>query len=568
MVVCLLLLLPALLGQSDRPLAPDFHWVRTGFNGAGSLWQDFAVDSEGHAYLLFNAQVGASVFGERIDGEHGRAIIVKLDREGDLLEVIDPKLYVGGRTIALDPDGNILVAGEVNGHNGPTFELEGQVYELNGANRFDQPSRDAYVMKLRPSGELQWFRHFGGASDRIYGDSVLDVAVDSDGHVAVVGYWRGSGGRFGGGFVSAGGESDAFVAHLGPGGEMRWIHAFGTPNDGGNLSTFGRGDLATCVAIDEDGNVFAGGNFKGNVPIGNKIVTSRPVPNELPVKYTTDGFVVKFSRNGRVLWADAIGGETSADSVVDLAIGLDGEVLVTGIFKGELRQGHGDLISQPGGEFDIYIVNYSSSGEPLLALKLGAEKRERPRSIAVDGKGRIYLFAETGYLEFDDVFVLPLGNLGGSMFCFDRTGRGLWGVAGLSNVGEAILIPDSTGSRMLAQAYLPTGETVLKGYSGDFPIKQEGPGAGMLLSIEGAPWENADSSSGPYHPADLNSDWRLDINEVTGYGRAWKTGALWENEPNPVPINYVTRAGAIWKNGEQYRWDGTVGEAPNAWVNQ
>jgi len=44
---------------------------------------------------------------------------------------------------------------------------------------------------------------------------------------------------------------------------------------------------------------------------------------------------------------------------------------------------------------------------------------------------------------------------------------------------------------------------------------------------------------------------------------AWKLGQVWETGPNPIPIDYVTRAGFLWKTGEAYRDNG--GELPAAW---
>ncbi|MEK7678385.1 MAG: immunoglobulin domain-containing protein [Verrucomicrobiota bacterium] len=68
------------------------------------------------------------------------------------------------------------------------------------------------------------------------------------------------------------------------------------------------------------------------------------------------------------------------------------------------------------------------------------------------------------------------------------------------------------------------------------------------------------------HPADLNTDFRLVISEVTGYGATWKRSQTWTNPPNPIPIGYVTRAGYLWKNGERYRYDTNDGPAPLCWV--
>lgn len=68
------------------------------------------------------------------------------------------------------------------------------------------------------------------------------------------------------------------------------------------------------------------------------------------------------------------------------------------------------------------------------------------------------------------------------------------------------------------------------------------------------------------HPADLGADQRLAITEVTGYGAAWKRGEPWTLPPNPIPVNYVTRAGFLWRNGELYRLDPGAGAAPLWWV--
>ena len=58
-----------------------------------------------------------------------------------------------------------------------------------------------------------------------------------------------------------------------------------------------------------------------------------------------------------------------------------------------------------------------------------------------------------------------------------------------------------------------------------------------------------------YHPADMNEDWAIDIDEVTAYGAAWKRGDTWPAPPNPIPIDYVTNAGMLWKFGETYYYE-------------
>lgn len=67
------------------------------------------------------------------------------------------------------------------------------------------------------------------------------------------------------------------------------------------------------------------------------------------------------------------------------------------------------------------------------------------------------------------------------------------------------------------------------------------------------------------HPADTNKDMRLEAGEITAYAYAWITGAVWAVPPNPIPLNYVARAGYLWRNGELYSYDSTKA-APDCWI--
>ncbi len=58
-----------------------------------------------------------------------------------------------------------------------------------------------------------------------------------------------------------------------------------------------------------------------------------------------------------------------------------------------------------------------------------------------------------------------------------------------------------------------------------------------------------------FHPADVGDDWGLQINDITAYGSAWKTGSPWPRPPAEIPINLVTNAGFLWKIGETYHFD-------------
>jgi len=64
------------------------------------------------------------------------------------------------------------------------------------------------------------------------------------------------------------------------------------------------------------------------------------------------------------------------------------------------------------------------------------------------------------------------------------------------------------------------------------------------------------------HPADTNGSFVITPTEFTAYAAAWKAGQTWTNGPNPgpnpVPANYMTRAGYLMTNGGVYYNDGSA----------
>ena len=65
-------------------------------------------------------------------------------------------------------------------------------------------------------------------------------------------------------------------------------------------------------------------------------------------------------------------------------------------------------------------------------------------------------------------------------------------------------------------------------------------------------------STAATHPADTDTNWVITAAEFNAYAAAWKSGQSWTNGPNPIPANYVTRAGYLMTNGGTYHNDGSA----------
>lgn len=72
------------------------------------------------------------------------------------------------------------------------------------------------------------------------------------------------------------------------------------------------------------------------------------------------------------------------------------------------------------------------------------------------------------------------------------------------------------------------------------------------------------SQAAAFHPADSNRDSEITIDESTNYGKCWKDTCVWPFPPNPIDVNYVTKAGSIWQAGGKYSYDPSM-SPPDCW---
>jgi len=66
------------------------------------------------------------------------------------------------------------------------------------------------------------------------------------------------------------------------------------------------------------------------------------------------------------------------------------------------------------------------------------------------------------------------------------------------------------------------------------------------------------------HPADTNQNGNLESDEFNAYNTAWRNETPWSSGPNPIPMDYVTRAGFLTQSGGTYHNTGSG--RPGCWV--
>jgi len=228
--------------DGGNPL-PDYWVVKLDGNG-NIQWQKALGGSEGDEALSIQqtSDGGYIVAGEtysnngNVSGNHGGedAWIVKLDRDGN----IQWQKSLGGsnddwaKSIQQTSDGGYIVAGRTKSNDGDVSENHG--------------GKDAWIVKLDSSGNIEWQKALGGSSY----DVALSIQQTSDGGYIVAGYTESNDGD-----VSENhGWYDCWIVKLDKDGNIEWQKSLGGSKE----------DIALSIQQTSDGGYIVAGYTESN----------------------------------------------------------------------------------------------------------------------------------------------------------------------------------------------------------------------------------------------------------------------------------------------------------------
>ncbi len=375
--------------------ANQLLWARAmGGSGAGNAVQTaaVAVDAAGNV-VVTGTFTGSADFGATTLTSLGGtdAFVAKLDAAGTFLWA---KRYGGagndtGVAVAVDAANNIHATGTFLGNA-----------TIGGTAFTNTTGSDAFVLKLNTAdGSTAAARQIGGAGSV----QVAGIAANSSGA-----YLAGS---FAGTadfdptatsfpLISVGGSlEDAFVLKLNTGGSLAWAKQIGN----------GFADTAHGLALDAAGNVLFTGGFQGTVDFD---------PSNNPFNLTStnaqsDAYAAKFDAGGNFLWVKQFGGN-GPDAGAAVTADARGYVYVTGAFTGAANFNAGASPMTSAGAADTFVVKLTSSGQFVLADRLGGFGADTPSAVAVHGAGAVTVvgsFEVTADLDFGFTpFLLTAGG--------------------------------------------------------------------------------------------------------------------------------------------------------------
>jgi hypothetical protein len=223
-----------------------------------------------------------------------------------------------------------------------------------------------------------WAQSAGGAIS----DYASSVCSDASGNVYVTGSFYGPTITFGTITLTSGGPIDIFIIKYAPDGTVLWARSAGGAS----------ADVGSSISLDVNGNILVTGNFNStSITFGTITLINGANNTGVP-----DIFIVKYSPDGTVLWANSAG-NNGDDSGQSVSTDASGNVYVIGSFSSDsITLGSIILTNTSEGEYDIFIVKYSPNGNVLWAKSISGSNDDYGYGISTDTSGYVYV---TGNFE-------------------------------------------------------------------------------------------------------------------------------------------------------------------------
>ena len=424
------------------------------------MWaSSVAVDGSGNVYTTgyFTGTVGTvdfdpgpGVFNLTSTGRSD-IFVSKLDSAGNFVWVRQMGGSAAGNDVAVDGSGNVYTTGSFSGT--ADFDPGAGVFNLTSAGG------PVFVSKLDSAGNFVWVRQMGGTNS----GSGNDVAVDGSGNVYTTGRFRGTADFDPGAgvFNLAAGGFDIFVSKLDRAGNFVWARHMGGTGD----------DTGYGVAVDDRGNVYTTGDFSGTADF------------DLTSTGASDIFVSKLDSAGNFVWARHMGGTTSFDRGLGVAVDGSGNVYTTGLFHltADFDPGAGVFNLTPPScgrpsatctaTPDMFVSKLDSAGNFVWARHMGGTGYDQGHGVAVDDRGNVYTTGVVDrFLGPFDIFVAKYN---------DQSNRAAAPITGILD-GAGSLPKVAPGGTF--QAFLPAGTVEMTATSITVPLSTN---LGLSVLVDG-----------------------------------------------------------------------------------
>jgi len=314
---------------------------------------------------MVDGTIGADGYGVTA----GKAYVAKLDATKAVMwtKKFDTTTFSVVRGVAVDKDGNIIVAGSFSG----SMTVDSATLVSDAV--------DIFLLKLDPLGAVTWSKPLQGANTQ----NAFGVAVDSEANIYITGATD-KPVDFGGGTSANPSSHDVFIASYAPDNTYRWHDLFvnAGPQFGRAITTASNGDV---LVIGDTSDVT---DLGGGTMMKDK---------------SADIFVARYTKaDGSYVWAKLYGKGMMTDQFGrGIAMTNDDHVLITGGYAGGIDWG-GGVMSTATGTSDVYVAKLDGmTGDHLAHAQGGKSGTSTGTAIAADASGNVTVFGHfNGSIDF------------------------------------------------------------------------------------------------------------------------------------------------------------------------
>jgi len=348
----------------------DIQWQKCLGGTLSETAQDIQQTSDdGYIVIGYTRSNDGDVFGFRGGWDWW---VVKLGVLGN----IQWKKILGGS--------DIDIAESVRQTNDGGYIVAGYTYSNNWDVSGNHGEADYWVVKLSPTGQVQWQRTYGGSDY----DKAYAVRQTTDGGYIVAGY----SGSLDGDVTHKVGIYNAWIVKLDSAGVIEWNRSYGGITNGEGVY-----DIEQTT---DGGYIFAGETYSNDGDVSGNHGNS-------------DCWVVKIAADGAIEWQRALGGMTS-DRGWGVLQTMDGGYVMVG-YAGS---SNGDVVGWQG-LYDYWVVKLSATGEIEWQKCLGGTDDDWARSICQTADGGYAVVGITRSMDGDvlfnrgqDIWVVKLDSTG------------------------------------------------------------------------------------------------------------------------------------------------------------
>ena len=194
------------------------------------------------------------------------------------------------------------------------------------------------------------------------------------------------------------------------------------------------------IAVDNAGNSYVTGNFRGTATFGSFSFTSDE---------HLDIFIAKTDATGNWLWANQAGG-ISGDTGYSIKIDNGGNCYLTGYFVDIATFGPFTLETAGIWESDIFVAKIDSEGNWIWVTQASGYSNDIGKSITIDNDGNCLVTGNfSGTATFGSHSLICIGSTNIFVAKIDADGNWLWATQAIchyTNSGNSIIIDNAGNS--------------------------------------------------------------------------------------------------------------------------